>query len=120
MSHFLLFADYEELESKIAVGIASFYALLIVVALLFKAFRSWIGLVAAFLFSAMASLPAASAVSQVLKYPSHLNRQSVTGNMQAVAMILIFVWAAPIIQYLIIRPKRRRQSIECLISRETP
>jgi len=107
-----MFADYEELESKIAVGIAGFYALLIVVALLLKAFRSWAGLVVAFVFSAMASLPAASAVSQVQKYPSHLNRQSVAGNLQAVAVILIFVWMAPVIQYLIIRRKWRNQRKE--------
>lgn len=114
MPQLLLLADYEGLASEIAVVIVGFYAFLIVVALLLKAFRSWIGLVVAFVMSAIASLPAADAFSQVLKYPNILNRQTVTEYLQATSALLIFVWAAPVIQYLIIRYRRRKQQKESL------
>lgn len=114
MSQTLLLADYEELGLTIANVFAGLYALLIVVALLFKAFRSWIGLVVALIGSAIVTLPAINAYYRVAKYPNVLQRHTITELTQIAVALLVFVWAAPILQYLIIRYRRRMQRLERL------
>lgn len=108
MNHLVLFADYEELGPFAAAVVLAVYGLVILAALLFKAFRSLTRVMAVGVMSGLASLPAASAFFEVWRYPGILRRQTVPMMLTMVVVLLCFVWFAPFIQYFVLRDKAKR------------
>ena len=102
VGQYLMFADYEELGPMAGLLVLGVYAVVLLVTLAFKVFRTWKTLLIYAVFSAVASLPAIFAYMQISQYSHVLKRPSIVNLLWWTAVFLVFVWVAPVIQYLFI------------------
>jgi hypothetical protein len=100
----------------IVLPIVAIYALGILLALLFKVFRSQKALLISFAFSAIASVPALGWLAGDLKYlPGQIRAAfgpgRAPGHIEVLLLLalmlglLLFGWSAPIVQYFLLRSK---------------
>lgn len=110
MQYYPLLADFEELGLLFGNAILAGYALCLLIALGFRAFRSWIAILIAGVVAAAASFPVVQEYLHISQYPNVMKRMSVTGLLRWTIPLLLFVWIAPLIQYVSIRALARLRS----------
>jgi hypothetical protein len=93
----------------VAAGVGAVYAAAVLIALVVSAFRSRPALYTSFALSTIVSIPLPLVLTLQWPYlPGEWDINPITGVFSLLdCMLLCFVWAAPILQYRLVRQKSR-------------
>ena len=110
LNSFILFADYEGL-AKLGLVVSNFVLLIeavaILVAIFFKAFRSTVAVVLSGMISLVCSALAGFSYWDFSRLPFAGKLSGVAPLLWAMGLLLVFVWAAPWVQYSLIGNRSR-------------